>query len=70
MNKFTIFTIILAVSVITVTVDLGVRDYFEKNSEASVLDATSDEPETIVVPPEQPEPSEPVFPISPPDAYE
>jgi hypothetical protein len=80
MNKFTIFTIILAVSVITVTVDLGVRDYFEKNSEASVLDAISDEterdnlerenpepaplqePETIVVPPEQPEPSEPVFP--------
>ncbi|MBI2638038.1 hypothetical protein HYW83_00400 [Candidatus Peregrinibacteria bacterium] len=37
MNKFTIFTVILAVSVITVTVDLGLRDYFDKNSEASVL---------------------------------
>ncbi|MEK9132594.1 MAG: hypothetical protein AAB606_02720, partial [Patescibacteria group bacterium] len=39
MNKFTIFTIILAVSVVTVTVDLAVRDYFGAGSQASVLSA-------------------------------
>ena len=37
MNKFTIFTIILAVSVITVTVDLVLRDYFGKEEQTSIL---------------------------------
>lgn len=37
MNKFTIFTIILAVSVVTVTADLAVRDYFGAGNQASVL---------------------------------
>lgn len=37
MNKFTIFTIILSVSVITVTADLVVRDYFD-GTQANVLD--------------------------------
>ncbi|MBI4995221.1 hypothetical protein HZC21_06345 [Candidatus Peregrinibacteria bacterium] len=41
MNKFTIFTVILAVSVITVTADLALRDYFSKNEQVSVL--TEDE---------------------------
>lgn len=71
MNKFTIFTVILAVSVITVTVDLGLRDYFDKNSEASVLDSgeedkdaasaseqiAPEEPEVIIKP--EPQPSAP-----------
>lgn len=37
MNKFTIFTVILAVSVITVTADLALRDYFGKEGQTSVL---------------------------------
>jgi len=37
MNKFTIFTVILAVSVITVTVDLVLRDYFGKEEQTSIL---------------------------------
>lgn len=36
MNKFTIFTIILAVSVITVTTDLAVRERYNKSGQASV----------------------------------
>lgn len=37
MNKFTIFTIILAISVITVTADLALRDYYSKDGQTSVL---------------------------------
>ena len=44
MNKFTIFTIILAVSVMTVTMDLAVRDYFGVSGQASVL-TNSEEPQ-------------------------
>ena len=40
MNKFTIFTIIFSISVITVTADLVMRDYYGKNGEASII--TSD----------------------------
>lgn len=37
MNKFTIFTIILVVSVVTVAVDLAARDYLAKNGQANVM---------------------------------
>ena len=37
MNKFTIFTIILSVSVIIVIADLALRDYFSQNSQTSVI---------------------------------
>lgn len=52
MNKFTIFTVILAVSVITVTLDLAVRDYFDvKEGETSVISAPvsagADEPQEV-----------------------
>lgn len=62
MNKFTIFTVILAVSVITVTVDLVLRDYFGKEEQTSILreesvpaqdtDYTVNEPENVKVEPE------------------
>ncbi len=82
MNKFTIFTVILAVSVITVTVDLGLRDYFSKNSEASVFGADEEwqepveepqpefQPEEVVIAPDPAPPAsipEPVF-VPPPPA--
>lgn len=37
MNKFTIFTVILAISVITVTADLALRDYYSQDGQTSVL---------------------------------
>lgn len=37
MNKFTIFTVILAVSVATMTLDLAVRDFLVKTGQASVF---------------------------------
>lgn len=46
MDKFTIFTIILAVSVITITADLAARDYFAKQSKSSVISAPEDMEET------------------------
>ncbi len=65
MNKFTIFTVILAVSVITVTVDLGLRDYFDKNSEASVLDSGGTEEVENEQAPSAPEPPEVVIEAEP-----
>lgn len=47
MNKFTIFSIILAVCIITVVVDLAVRDYFDVDKQA----ASS---QTSVLQPEEP----------------
>jgi hypothetical protein len=62
MNKFTIFTIILAVSVITVMADLVIRDYFGAStefgeSEASVI--REPEPNYAVIPDIAPEPAAP-----------
>lgn len=37
MNKFTIFTIILVISAVTVTVDLAARDYLAKSGQVSTL---------------------------------
>lgn len=51
MSKFTIFTIILAVCVITVTVDLSVREYAAKYSQASVISDPADSPLNTDSPP-------------------
>lgn len=47
MNKFTIFTIILAVSVVTVTVDLAARDYFGENGDGQASVVDSDVPDEV-----------------------
>lgn len=41
MTKFTIFTVILSISVITVTADLAIRDYFAQDMQANVLEDIS-----------------------------
>lgn len=61
MNKFTIFTVILAISVITVTADLALRDYFLKEGEANVLNEEIS-PVIAVPQPEAVEPSKTVGP--------
>lgn len=69
MSKFTIFTIILSISVITVVADLAVRDYFKADeTQTSVLDEDFSE-EPPEAPPEvepTPEPPPPATPIQPP----
>ena len=48
MKKLTIFTMILAACVITVTMDLAARDYFDgKQSQTSVISST-DEPKVVI----------------------
>lgn len=81
MNKFTIFTIILTVSVVTVMADLVVRDYFGGGSEAQtsvvqdtekqvVLEPQTVEPasESVLQPSEisQPEAEKSQLPVTPP----
>lgn len=56
MDKFTIFTVILAISAVTVTADLGVRQYYATGAaqEASVLTSEADVapvPQAAVAPP-------------------
>lgn len=70
MNKLTIFTMILAACVITVTMDLAARDYFDGQvSQTSVISST-DEPK-VVIPTEPPnkiittEPVQPIVEITP-----
>jgi hypothetical protein len=51
MNKFTIFTIILSISVITVMADLVIRDYFgPSETEASVITAELPSPSPAAAP--------------------
>lgn len=51
MNRFTIFTIILSISVVTVIADVAIHDYFSKRGLANILSASevspvfSDEPQ-------------------------
>jgi hypothetical protein len=60
MNKFTIFTIILAVSVITVTVDLTARDYVQKGEVKTSVVSVGTSTETVPVVTV----SEPVAPVA------
>ncbi|MFA6521245.1 MAG: hypothetical protein WCT53_02570 [Candidatus Gracilibacteria bacterium] len=53
MNKFTIFTIILVVSVITVTVDLAARDYFGNGVSAETSVLQSDDVENDKLSPQE-----------------
>lgn len=76
MNRFTIFTILLVLTVSVVTADLAVRDYFDEgeaqSAETSVLDSAfpDTEPrephESQPPPPPEPSPPEPPQYIPPP----
>lgn len=70
MNRFTIFTILLVLTVSVVTADLAVRDYFDEgevqedfreteSAETSVLDSTSQDIEPAGPPESQPSPPQP-----------